>query len=463
MEKIKRPNILMIITDQQCIDTISAYAEHFKDLANGCHHLKTPNIDRMVRGGYSFLLSYSANPVSCPARASIFTGRYSINHGVTYNNIGIDRQVPNLAQWLTTHSNYQCYYAGKWHAGGQWNYPEISGNRKVPGFETIPIGEYPLGEHTDYSVSTAVKGFLAGYNREEPFFIVAGLMNPHDICFWTRNMWGDLIVPKEDQLKLKENRPPLAPNRHFTFQEPARFQKSQQQTDDFWRNYTYDYYRMVEKADADIGRILDAVETRKDDTIVIFTSDHGEGLGRHSKVSKWLPYDFIVRVPLVFYAPGRFTQQIDNQNLASGIDIFPTICEIAGVTPPEETNGKSLLKLLEGDTPNLERSYVISEFMITGRLVSDGRYKYVKVYEFSGKQDQPFVRKDTGEKTVFHPGCGEEYRVDPVQMLFDTKTDPWELNNLINRSDLNPVLTRLQEELRRWEANVKPGVHFDRN
>lgn len=113
-----KKNILLIITDQQNIDTISAYKEYFKDKSSGVHYLNTPNLDKLVSGGYSFLLSHSANPVSCPARASIFTGRYSIENGVVFNNIGIDKNVKNLGEWLSVHGGYNCFYSGKWHAGG---------------------------------------------------------------------------------------------------------------------------------------------------------------------------------------------------------------------------------------------------------------------------------------------------------------------------------------------------------
>ena len=117
----RKPNLLIIISDQQGIDTISAYKEFFIHEAYLCHWVKTPNFDRMVAGGYSFLDSNSTNPVSCPARSSIFTGRYSNETGVTDNNIGIDKNIPNMGEWFEAHSDYNRVYCGKWHIGGQWN------------------------------------------------------------------------------------------------------------------------------------------------------------------------------------------------------------------------------------------------------------------------------------------------------------------------------------------------------
>lgn len=465
MSKSKKPNIVLIVTDQQNIDTISAYKSYFKDKRLGSHYLRTPNLDRLVRGGYSFLLSHSADPVSCPARASLFTGHYATEHGVTYNNVGIDKTIPNLGQWLSEHSDYRCFYSGKWHAGGAWNYPALTGNRKIPGFETIPIGEFAVGEHNDYQVSTAVKNFLDDTSESTPFFLVAGLMNPHDICFWTRGLRGKSLVSDQELFMEDSLCPPLPPNNTYTFKEPQQLARTRQVANEtYWRNYAYDYYRMVEKVDLDVGRILDAVERRKDPTIVIFTSDHGEGLGRHSRVQKWHPYEQSVKVPLIFYAPGYIEGGVDTDNLVSGIDLFPTICDLAGIAAPEAVNGRSLLPLMIGQTA-WDRPYVVCEFLHTGRVIRSSRYKYVKMYRFSGNPDKPFVRKSDGgaEKFVPGPDAAKRYQEDPVCLLFDMEKDPWEQHNLAEDSSMRKVLQLHESYLQEWEASVKPGTHFDRN
>ena len=465
MAKLKRPNIVLIITDQQNIDAISAYKSYFKDPRWGSHHLRTPNLDRLVRGGYSFLLSHSADPVSCPARASLFTGHYATEHGVTYNNIGIDKTIPNLGQWLSTHSDYRCFYAGKWHAGGAWNYPTLTGNRKIPGFETIPIGEFAVGEHNDYQVSTALKNFLDDSTVTTPFFIVAGLMNPHDICFWTKGLRGKSLVSGRELCVDSAICPALPPNHVYSFEEPRQLARTRQQASEvYWRNYAYDYYRMVEKVDLDVGRILEAVDRRKDPTIVIFTSDHGEGLGRHSRVQKWHPYEQSVKVPLIFYAPGYIDECVDTESLVSGIDLFPTICDLAGVSAPDAVNGRSLLPLMT-QQEEWNRPYVVCEFMHTGRVVRSRRYKYVKMYRFSGNSDKPFVRKLDGAAEKFVPGsdASQRYQEDTVRLLFDMERDPWEQHNLANDPSLQQVLRLHETYLQQWESSLHPGTHFDRN
>ena len=130
--KPSRPNIVLVIADQMNIDAISAYREIFKDEAYNAHSIETPNLDWLVEHGVSFKESHSTDPVCCPARASLFTGRMSCETGVFYNNIGIAKNVPNLGQWMEQHAGYDRYYCGKWHAGGAWNCPTVDGAKKIP-------------------------------------------------------------------------------------------------------------------------------------------------------------------------------------------------------------------------------------------------------------------------------------------------------------------------------------------
>ena len=462
--KRRNPNIVLIITDQQNLDAISAYKKFFSDKAYACHNLQTPHLDRMVGEGFSFIQSHSANPVSCPARASLFTGHWSTEHGVTYNNIGIDKTIPNLAEWLTQHSDYRCFYAGKWHAGGEWNYPEVRGPRKIPGFKTIPISEFALGVHNDPQVSMAVKSLILNDKEPTPFFVVAGLMNPHDICYWIPALRGEILTCPEPTAILEKDYPPLPPNINYDFAEPTQLARTRQKMSDAsWRNYLYDYHRMVEMVDMEIGRILDAADTRSGDTVVILTSDHGEGQARHSRVQKWHPYEESVKVPLIFYCPGYIRTGEDTQTLVSGIDIFPTICEMAGVTPPKAVNGQSLLGKITGTGPAPERSHIVIEFFHTGRIVRNAKYKYTKMYIFSGKPDAPFVRKDNDQPAAFVPCELSNYKVDPNLLLFDMENDPWEKTNLATDPAYAPVIKQMDELLSQWENSVKPGFHFDRN
>jgi arylsulfatase A-like enzyme len=463
--KNRKPNILIIVSDQQGIDTIAAYKQHFQHEAYLCHWLKTPNFDRMVTGGYSFLESHSLNPVCCPARSGLFTGRYSTETGVTYNNVGIDENVPNMGEWFGAMSDYNRVYCGKWHAGGQWNYPDVEGARKIPGFETIPVGVSGTGDFNDYQVAGALKGYIMNYREDRPFLAVAGLMNPHDICYWTPQLHGNKLVPETDLFELGDTLPVLPPNFDFGFSDPypkqqVKFSKIE------WQNYLYDYCRMIEKLDADLGRLLDAVDSRSDETLVLFTSDHGEGSARHKRVQKWHPFEESVKVPFIAYLPGKVKANvIDNTHCISGIDLMATVCDYAGIPAPPDSLGQSLKSLIETGETGKKMDVAFVEFQHTGRVVRKGDFKYVKIYEFSGDADQPFVRIDDGQPEKFQPCAGSSrYRTLPGKLLFNLKEDPWETKDLSAHPDYLSVLTEMDLLLAEdWEKKIKPGTHFDRN
>ena len=460
---MRKPNILLIICDQQNIDAISAYRKYFSDQEWGAHWLNTPNLDRMIDQGTSFLQANSNNPVCGPARSTIFTGRMATETGVTYNNVGIDKEMPNLGQWLETYSDYSRYYCGKWHGGGPWNYPHLTGNRKIPGFETLPVGYGGTGDFIDYQVSSACKSFLNNYQEEHPFFLVAGLMNPHDICFWTKPLFGEKAVSKEDYFNLKDKLPPLPKNFDETF-EGWGGEVTNYFSEEEWKNYTYDYYRMVEKMDTDVGRLLAAVDSRDDDTIVIFTSDHGEGLGRHRRVQKWHPFEESMHIPMIFYAPGIIRSgNVNEKNLVSHVDIFPTICDYAEIETVPESRGSSLKKLLEDGVSAEWQDHIYSEFHLTGRVIRSERYKYIKKYVFSGNRNRPFLDKSNGQPTKGSQGIGAELFIEDDEVLFfDLYNDPWERENLSNKPEMKNLITSHEDKLKVWEAKLIPGTAFIR-
>ncbi len=460
-----QPNLLVIVSDQFCLDAISAYRQYFHDPAWGCHWVETPNLDRMVAGGTSFLLNHSVNPVCSPARSAIFTGRMPLETGVTRNEIGIDRKVPNLAQWFESYSDLRSIYCGKWHAGGKWGNPQLEGPHRIPGFEAIPIMCYGDGQVQDYEISTSLAALMRNWREDQPFFAVAGLLNPHDICYYTRALSGDVTTPGEDVFGLGDRRPPLPPNYNYDFAEPAPNRYGGFSGEEQWRNYMYQYFRMVEWVDADVGRMLDAVDDRGGDTLVVFTSDHGEGCARHQRVQKWHPYDESTKVPMLYYWPGHIEAGlVDGTHLTCQLDIASTLCDYLDIPDVPHARGRSLRPLLEGRQPSQWRDNVCSEFQHTGRVIRTQRYKYVKRYEFSNKPDAPFVRASDGSATQFVQGHGEDYRVMPEHLLFDMVDDPWETRNLASEARYADVIADHEQLLAdEWEARLIPGVHFDRN
>jgi arylsulfatase A-like enzyme len=461
----KKPNLLIVVCDQMTNDIISAYRKHFDHNSWLCHWVETPNLDELAHNGVSFTESYSTNPVCCPARSSLFTGRYSLETGVVTNNIGIDKSVPNMGQWFEQHSDYDRVYCGKWHAGGPWNNPHVSGPRKIPGFETIPNGPDSWGRHMDYGVSSGVEAYIRNHKGEQPFLAVAGFMDPHDICFWTaKHNTGRRRT--SDFFDLGDDLPPLPPNKDYQFDEVWGAGRSNY-SDLEWRNYIYDYCRMVERLDRNVGRLLRAVRDRGDDTMILFTSDHGDGLARHSRVSKWHPYDESVKVPFIAYGPklGIRRDVIDTTHLVSGVDIMATVCDYAGIPTPPHSRGLSLRPLLEGKQTEWRKSVFI-ELREVGRVICSDRYKYVMSYEPVPKRmkhsiNENYLTRD-GKPTMFLPGSRGELQRVAQTMLFDKQDDPWETRNLAGDPKFHEVIAEHEAMLRDHEAALIAGREFTR-
>ncbi|NOZ22918.1 MAG: sulfatase-like hydrolase/transferase [Planctomycetes bacterium] len=404
-----RPNILLVITDQQGLDTLSGL---------GCAGIKTPNMDRVARGGISFVQSHSTNPLCSPARSSIFTGRPTLETGVVVNDIPIRESVPNLGQWLGQ-NGYDPVYIGKWHIPHSFTFD-------IKGFNVIPAGLGGQGTLGDATISRAAEGYLLNRKHKKPFFLVASFLQPHDICQYVsmhKKAPDNLPYPS-----IANELPPLPPNFKFDKREPETIRKRRKLTwsEEQWRYYIWSYYRMVEEVDAEVGRVLDALQLagEVDNTIVIFTADHGEGRGRHQMVVKNYLYEEALKVPLIVSCPTRMNKGIrDETHLVSGVDIVPTVCDYVGIKPPEGMRGKSLRPLLEGKaTPWHE--FVAAEVTLTGRMIRTPRYKYIM------------------------------YKGDPVEQIFDMKEDPWETKNLAPDPAHADTLAAHRKLLAEWEGSL---------
>lgn len=417
------PNILVILTDQQHLETIAA---------RGASHVRTPALDELARRSTSFALSYCANPLSSPSRSALLTGRMPSETGVVDNGLPIRAGIPNLGQWFSEKSDYETFYAGKWHLRRPFT-------RTIPGFRVLPGGIGGQGNIGDSAVSRACEDFLRLRVSQRPFLLVASLLQPHDICEWLRlNLRdpGKLRYPE-----LAAQLPPLPENFSYDPNEPELLRRRREAGEpargrwslEHWRYYLWSYYRHVEMVDGEIGRILRAVaDTRRlKDTVIVFTSDHGEGLARHQTVRKSTSYDEAAKVPFLISWPGVFPEdKHDTVHLVSGVDLAPTLCDCAGIDPPPGMRGRSLRPLLEGKTSWPDRFLVGEIAPNAGRFVRTRRYKYVT---FTG---------------------------DPVRQLFDLERDPGETRNLVTDPQFASVLEEHQRLLREWESRLDaaPGA-----
>ena len=424
VEQSIRPNVLFIMTDQQTIGAMSAA---------GNPYVNTPNMDALAKTGVRFEQSYCTSPVCSPSRSSLVTSRMPHETGVPHNlHQNFDVSLPNMGT-IFREAGYRTAWAGKWHL--EDSYPK--GNA-VPGFEylqPIPRPERDFnGGNVDDKVANAAIAFL---NRKDtqPFLLAVSLHNPHDICGLKEQGYpkpGDdkEIPPLPDNFAMDPNEPEfISHQRGRTTYGPENVETAAW-SEEQWRYYLHRYYRYVEDVDAQIGRVMEALREQglEEDTIVLFTSDHGEGTAGHKWVVKLMLYEEPAKVPMIVRWKGVTPQRVDDRHLVSGLDVVPTLCDYAGVACPDSLRGMSLRPLIESpDTPG--RDHLVCQLQINpeeeGRMLRTQRYKYV----------------------LFSMG-------ERPEMLFDLEADPGEMHNLAAEQPYREVLVAHRQLLQQWMMDV---------
>ena len=428
----EKPNILLIITDQQTFDAMSCA---------GNSYLNTPAMDQLAASGIRFTNNYVTQPLCLPFRTSLQTALYPHEVGVRNNGNDIDRDVPMLGA-LMGKAGYNCAYIGKWHVGTT---PEIAG-----------YDDYQKGGKDHQKAELATDILLQ--KHEKPFFLTVSLMNPHNVCQLARAdaLGTDLpdgpigIAPAK-----LEDLPPLPDNFDVPSNEPTVLREIQKNSvyhyptaswDELtWRQYLWGYYRLVEKVDAEIMKVLKALKSGgySKNTLVFFTSDHGEGVAKHHWNQKQILYDQATKTPLIISWEGKSKHSTYPDLVSNALDIPATILEAAGIEKPASMRGRSLMPLIDGKEVK-KYEYVVSETMFargaknlgaTGRMIRTEKYKYC-IY-------------DNGEMR---------------EQLFDMVKDPGEMHNLAYKSELAKVLAEHRELIQQWaeETNDKLFPYYEK-
>ena len=414
----------------------------------GNPYLKTPAIDSLAATGMRFEGAYAANPVCVPARVSMMTGKMPSHFGMRSNSqAGTAISQADLQETLGRifrRAGYRTLYGGKTH----WLRTMTP---KSLGFETLTTDQRD-------KLADACAEFFRGKPRE-PFLLVASFINPHDICYMAidahaKAVHGKTMYPKSrterrrlaEALKLPEGMsreeffrtvcPPVPDNFDVPELEPEcittaylgarQFRRYARDnwSDETWRLHRWAYCRLTEMVDAQIGRVLDALRSSglEDETVVVFTSDHGDLDAAHRLEHKSILYEEAARVPLIVSHRGVTPPGVvDREHLVSvGLDLIPTLCDFAGIDPPEGLFGRSVRPLAEGRPPKAWRQYVVAESR-AGRMVRTARYKY-NLYESGAHREQ----------------------------LIDLVSDPGEMQNLAEDPAHAEVLNTHRTLLRRW-------------
>jgi len=393
-----RPNILFIMTDQQFGDAMSCR------IGKECIH--TLAMDSLAETGMLYTRAYSANPLCMPARNSIFTGRYPHETGVTRNaRVKLDtKEFVNMGTYFRQ-AGYETYYVGKWHLCFD---PKTT---DAHGFETA---ECLHGNGHDGEVADLAVKYLSGKRGKQagPFLAVVSLSNPHDICQFSRDQRlpsgpiGETPPPGECPPVPANLAPPVNETDTMTtlrkgYQGPGSKFPVGDFSEGKWRQLRWGYYRLIEKVDAEIGKVLDALRKagREDDTVIIFTSDHGECAGAYRFNQKTVFYDESARIPFIVSFKGKTAKGTCDKLVNTGIDILFTMLDFAGILVPEKLPGRSVRPIALGQPPSDWRDHAVVQnhlsqtvpvdgirAMAQGRMVRTDRYKYC-VYDHGTQRE----------------------------------------------------------------------------
>ena len=413
-----KPNILVIITDQQHAGMLSC---------TGNAWVKTPNLDRLAGGGVRFEKAYCANPVCVPSRFTMFSGTMPSVIGMDCNK-SVVHQTParilhNTMGTVFKRADYRTVYGGKSH------FPK-TGTRQnaVEAYGFEPLRQQGNEEGREELAEDCV-AFLQK-KQERPFLLVASFINPHDICLLAMSAGKPARAAKNNDTKMGQALeealkmpagvsekdfftkycPPLPANFEIPQNEPEGLNQldwrpfrpyvRQHWGEQDWRRHRWAYARLTERVDAQIGHVLDALKQAglEENTLVVFTSDHGDMDSAHRLEHKSMPYEEAMRVPFIVSWKGVTKGGgVDREHLVStGLDLIPTLCDFAGIVAPPELKGRSVRKLVEGATVEDWRTMLVVENE-NSRILHMGQSKYV-VYA-QGKQREQFMDldKDPGE------------------------------------------------------------------
>ncbi|NQT86808.1 sulfatase-like hydrolase/transferase [bacterium] len=475
----KRPNIVFLLNDHQ------AYYRHGWDAGP---KVQRPNFDRLAADGINFNRAYTAAPLCGPARRSMLTGLFPHTHGELHNDTGhpYDREV-----YLDTlaAAGYRNLYFGKWHAGPGtafdhgcegFNYPSYNNpytkpeykqylaDRGLPepevhieqtysSWQDVPVGpgyrqdadwcnEHAAGILTTpndtheafFLANLACDALreLAASDDDGPFALRVDFWGPHQPYFPTQE-FADLYDPETipeygnfcDDL---HGKPDLYHVEHnLGISEEGRMQIPSAQPWSEWRKTVARAYAQATLVDAAGGRVLDALDALglADDTLVIWATDHGDGLachGGHFDKASYLPEE-MVRVPMALRFPGRVPAAQRSESLVSLVDLAPTFLDAAGLAFEEPVHGSSLLPLAAGEGAEWREDMLVDSHGHFGhhvaRIVYAGRHKYVA------------NQKDLHE-------------------LYDLEADPFELTNLIDDPAHQSTVADLRARLRGWQERT---------
>jgi len=419
-----KPNIVVMIADDLTYHDLGSW---------GNQDVKTPNLDRLAAQGMRLTRCYTPAPVCSPARQALYTGLFPVKSGAYPNHAIVKPGIKSLPHYLQP-LGYRVGLVGKKHFGPPPSFPFEYPERAAKG---TPVENEDEREDAEAALDYGAAEKFMNRDKSQPYCLVVAPHEPHNP--WNK---GDASVYKPAQLKLA----PYLVDTPLTRRALAR------------------YYGEVTYLDQQVGRVMDAVDRsgQADNTLFLFLSEQGSSL----PYGKWTLYEAGIRTATIARWPTRIKAGTTNDALCQYVDFLPTFIEMAGGQPAPGLDGRSLLKLLTGDS-TAGRDFVFAEATSRGiiagpeaygiRAVADERWKYIlnlnpdatfKNTETNTPLFKSWIKK--GETDAFAREQAWRYQHRPAVELYDLQNDPFELKNLAEQPDQKSNLTRLRATLDAW-------------
>ena len=409
-------NIVFLLTDQWRLQALGY---------TGNQQVKTPHIDKLSTECINFQHAISGYSVCCPWRASFLTGQYPLTHGVFVNDVPIGSQAVGLGEAFKS-QGYNTGYIGKWHVDGQGRSAYIPPDRRL-GFDYFKVLEctHDYNHSAYYDNDDDAKRHWSGYdvfaqtldaqtyiksqNPDKPFLLVVSWGPPHNPYETAPQEYRELY--NTDNIRLRRNVPTEMATKS--------------------REWLAGYYAHCSAIDKSVGDIVATLEETglTENTILIFTSDHGDMLGSHGMERKQKPYEESIRVPFLLRYPSAFGREARTiSNFLNAHDIMPTLLGLCDLPIPDTVEGRDLSTALKGGTTDSE-----------GALLAC-------FHPFGEWSRNNGGREYRGIRTAQYTFCRD---LNGPWLLFDNERDPFQLENQVNKPDYATIQSELDDLLNR--------------
>ncbi|WP_396600661.1 sulfatase [Algibacter sp. R77976] len=426
VSKAEKPNIVYILTDQWRGSALG-YA--------GNPDVKTPNLDAFAQESVNFTNTVSVTPVCTPHRAALFTGRFPTTTGMFLNDLHMPAQELTMAEIFKS-EGYNTAYWGKWHLDGHgrstfipkerrqgfdfWRGLECSHNyTKMPYYDNDDPEIKHWKTYSPFAISKDANQYLTEHaNDKAPFLAVISIATPHYPHGSAPKQYKDMYPPESLTLN---------PNISDKYKERARKELQ-------------GYYAHATATDKAIGSVLDKIKELglSENTIVVFSSDHGEMMGAHGvkPFVKQLAWDESIRVPFLIHYPsiGNNKGTVVNAPLTTP-DILPSLLGLAKIEIPKTIEGENLSKLIENPDPNADRAALVMNVAPFGANFKDAPYRAIRTKQYT-------------------------YAITPngPSMFYDNIKDPYQQNNLLGKTEFVNIQKDLDAKLQKQLANIGDEV-----